>query len=419
PLEEAAIAEYLRGRFGELAFPEALPTTLARRTDGNPLFIVNLVDDLVRQGAVTHADGQWLIHTETVTELAERVPETLRQLIERQVERLPAAEQRLLEAASVAGVEFSVAETAAGLQGDTEPLESQCERLAWTGQLLRTAGVAEWPDGTLSGRYRFLHALYHEVLYARVAAARRVQVHRRIAARKEAAYGERAREIAAELAVHFVEGRDYHKAVQYLQHAGKNAVQRSAHQEAVAHFTRGLDILATFPDTPERRQYELALQVALGVPLLRTKGYAAPEVAHAYGRARALCQQLGEQPELFPTLVGLCSFYLVRAELQTARLLAEQCVRLAQHVQESALLVEAHFLLGITLLYSGELTSAQTILEQGSALYDPQAHGALMVHYGQDPGVACRAYASVTQWLLGYPEQALGTNRAALALARE
>jgi len=100
-------------------------------------------------------------------------------------------------------------------------------------------------------------------------------------------------------------------------------------------------------------------------------------------------------------------------------MLAEQCLRLAQHVQDSALVVEAHFLLGITLLYSGELTSAQAILEQGSALYDPQAHGSLMLHYGQDPGVACRAYASLPRWLLGYPEQALGKNRAALSLARE
>src|SRR5262245_9912924 len=155
PLGEAAIADYLRGRFGELALPEELTTALARRTDGNPLFVVNVVDDLVRQGAVTEAAGQWIIREEKVMELAERVPDTLRQLIEQQVERLSAAEQRLLEAASVAGVEFAVAEAAAGLQDDMETLESQCERLARTGQLLQTEGVAEWPDGTLSGRYSF------------------------------------------------------------------------------------------------------------------------------------------------------------------------------------------------------------------------------------------------------------------------
>jgi predicted ATPase len=423
PLAEGAIAEYLSERFAGRGTPALLLQDLApllvRRTGGNPLFVVNTVDYFVRQGAVTNEAGHWTLQADKINEVGEGVPDTLRQLIERQVERLCEAEQRLLEAASVAGVEFAVAEAAAGLQDDLETLESQCERLARTGQLLRTEGVAEWPDGTLSGRYSFLHALYHEVVYARVTATPRVQWHRRIAERKEAAYGERAREIAAELAVHFVEGRYYYKAVQYLRHAGENAVRRNAHQEAVAHFTRGLDLLATFPDTPERRKHELALQVALGVPLVRTKGYAAPAVAHAYGRARELCQQIGEQPELFTALVGLCSFYVVRAELQTARMLAEQCLRLAQHVQDPALLVEAHFILGITLFYSGELTSAQAILEQGSAFYDPQAHGSLMLHYGQDPGVACRAYASLTRWLLGYPDQALGKNHDALSLARE
>ena len=117
---------------------------------------------------------------------------------------------------------------------------------------MREAGVAEWPDGTLSGRYSFRHALYHEVVYAQLAEVRRVQLHRRIAERKEAAYGERVGEIAAELAMHFEKGRDLTRAVQYLGKAGETAVRRSAHQEAIAHLTKGLDLLATFPETPER-----------------------------------------------------------------------------------------------------------------------------------------------------------------------
>jgi predicted ATPase len=419
PLREAAIGDYLRGRFGELALPEVANAALVQRTGGNPLFVVNMVDDFVRHGAVTEVGGRWVAQTEHVMKITESVPDTLRQLIERQIERLSEAEQRLLEVASVAGVEFASADVAAGLSTTVEEVERCYERFARTGQWLRSAGFTESPDGTLSGQYSFLHAMYHEVIYARIAEIRRVQLHRRIAACKEVTYSERAKEIAAELAVHFVEGRDYRKGVQYLQEAGKNAVRRGAHREAVAHFTRGLDLLATLPDTPERRQYELALQVALGVPLLRTKGYAAPEVARAYGRARELCQQVGEQPELFTALAGLCSFYLVRAELQTARTLAEQCVCLAQHVQDSALLAEAHFILGVTLFYSGELTAAQAILEQGIAFYDPQAHASLMVAYGQDPGVGCRSYASLAWWVLGYPDQALGKSHDALSLARE
>jgi predicted ATPase/type II secretory pathway predicted ATPase ExeA len=424
PLAEEAIAEYLTRRLnadGETPriAPLQLTPLLHHRTGGNPLFLVNMVDDLIRQGVFVEETGQQTLRADVMKTIGEGIPDTLRQLIERQLERLPEPERRLLEVASVAGVEFAAAEVAAGWQTDAEEIESRCDQLAHTGQWLRVAGTAAWPDGTISGRYSFLHAVRHEVVYAQVAEARRVQLHRSIAARKEMAYGERVGEIAAELATHFVEGRYYHKAVQYLHQAGKNAVRRSAHQEAVAHFTRGLDLLATFPDTLERKQYELGLQAALGVPLLRTKGYAAPEVAHAYGRARELCQQLGEQPELFTALAGLCSFYLVRAELQTARGLAEQCLRLAQRAQDSALLVEAHFILGVTLFYSGELMAAHAILEQGRVLYDPQTHSSLTLIYGQDPGVGCGSYASLASWFLGYPDQALGKSLDTLSWARE
>src|SRR5262249_4932284 len=279
-----------------------------------PLFVVTVAEDLLQQGIVREEAGRWQVHGDQPS-LTASVPDTLRQVIGRQVERLPATAQRLLEVASLVGVEFSAAAVAAGLQAPVEEVDSQCESLARQGQFLQAQGTEEWPDNTLSERYSFQHALYQAVLSERVTETQKVRVHRRVGECKALAFGERAGDIAAELAVHFEAGREYAKAVQYLQQAGKNAVRRSAHQEAITHFTRGLDILATFPDTPERRQHELALQVALGVPLLRTKGYAAPEIAHAYGRARELCQQIGEQPELFTALAGLCGFYLVRAEL--------------------------------------------------------------------------------------------------------
>ena len=256
------------------------------------------------------------------------VPDTLRQLIERQVEQLSKAEQRLLEVASVAGVEFASVEVAAGLHTAVEEVETICERFARAGQWLRMVGFAEWPDGTLSGRYSFLHALYHEVIYARVAEVRRIQLHRHIAARKEAAYGDRTREIAAELAVHFERGREYHKAVQYLQQAGENAMRRSAHHEAIALLAHGIELLNTFPDTLERARQELPLQVALGASLIAAKGYASAEVEHAYSRAYALCQRLGEPSQLFPALWGLWAMYAVRAKNGTALELAKQLLAL-------------------------------------------------------------------------------------------
>jgi len=233
PLAEEAIAEYLAERFTggvKDASPlRDLVPLLARRTGGSPLFVVNTVDYLVQQGAVTEDAGRWTLQAEKVNEVGEDVPDTVRQLIERQVERLSEAEQRLLEVASVAGVEFASVEVAAGLSTAVEEVETICERFARAGQWLRTVGFVEWPDGTLSGRYSFRHALYHEVVYTRVAEVRRLQLHRRIAERKEVAYGERVGEIAAELAVHFEKGRDLTRTVHYLGKAGATAVRRNAH----------------------------------------------------------------------------------------------------------------------------------------------------------------------------------------------
>src|SRR5262249_36455553 len=151
----------------------------------------------------------------------------------------------------------------------------------------------------------FLHALYQEVLYNRLTARRRQRLHQQIGEREEQGYGEQAREIAAELAVHFERGRDYRKGTQYLQHAAENAIPRSANQEAIILLTKGLELLKTLPNTPERTQRELLLQTTLGPALMATKGMAAPEVGSTYTRARELCRQVGDTPQLFLVLLGL------------------------------------------------------------------------------------------------------------------
>jgi predicted ATPase len=205
----------------------------------------------------------------------------------------------------------------------------------------------------------------------------------------------------------------------YWQRAGQRASERSAYVEAIAYLTKGLELLETLPDTPERRQQELTLRVTLGAPLMMTKGYAAPEVERACAQALELCRQLGETPRLFPVLGGLRGFYLARAELQTARELGERLLRLAQRVQHPALLLQAHYALGETLFYLGELVAARAHLEQGSRSYEPQKHRSYSLRAVQHPGVACRANVASVLWLLGYPDQALQRGREALILAQE
>ena len=189
--------------------------------------------------------------------------------------------------------------------------------------------------------------------------------------------------------------------------------------EAVSHLTKGLELLTALPDSVGRAQQELALHIALGPALMATKGYAAPEVERAYARARELCQQVGEPSTRFPALLGLSMFYLIRGDFQTAYELGEQLLSLAQREQDSALLVEAHYVLGTTLFHLGELDPAREHLERGIALYDPQQHRFLAFRYGQDPGVFCLCYMVRILWFLGYSDQALQRSHEALALAQD
>jgi tetratricopeptide (TPR) repeat protein len=351
-----------------------------------------------------------------MVELERWTPESVRQLLARQRERLAPEEQRVLEAASLAGLEFSAATVAAALETAAIPVEDHCGRLAEQQQFLRLAGMSDWPDGTRAARYGFLHALYQEFWHERVSVGQQQQWHLRIGERKEVAYGQRAGEIAAELALHFEQGRDYRKAVHYLQQARENAARRSAYQEVINHFTTGLELLKTLADTPERVQQELTLQLALGDALVAVKGYTVPDVEKTLTRAWKLCQQLGETPQFFPVLLRLWLFYRNRAELQTAHGLAEQLIRLAQSAQDRYLLSLAHWTLGCTLYLLGELTSARPHLEQAITLYDPQQHPRPTVHTA-DPRVNCLSYASWTLWTLGYPDQGLQRSHEALALA--
>src|SRR5262249_29308749 len=235
----------------------------------------------------------------------------------------------------------------------------------------------------------------------------------------EQGYGERVWELAAQLAMHSELARDDWRAVRYRRQAAQNALKLYAYREALAHLTRAQERLDTLPDTSERQQQELALQLTLGLALLATKGYAAPEVQRAYARARELHQQEYPTTQFFPALFGLWTFYFARAECQTAQELAEELLALANQAGETALRLEAHQSLGATLWHRGEFPQAQQHLEQSHALYDPQQHHTHTVLYGQDPEVGRLSYMALTLWVRGYPAQALQWSHEALGLAQK
>jgi predicted ATPase len=291
--------------------------------------------------------------------------------------------------------------------------------LAGRQQFLQRLGVVEWPDGTLAARYSFVHALYQQWWHEQVTPLQLQRLHREIGARKEQAYGQRAGDIAAELALHFEQGREYGKAIQYQGTAAQSALLRNAPQEALSHLNAGMQLLETLPETSTRYAQEVQLQMLMGLAWLTTKGYSAPETEAAYARAYELCQRLDETPQLCPILLGLALFSLMRCRVHAAQALAEQCLRMAERVRDSVLLSAVHQLLGSIVFPQGELLRARRHLERALAVYDPHQHQAYMRLYGHDPGVFGSFYLAGVLCLMGYPEQAAAKAEDALALARQ
>jgi predicted ATPase/DNA-binding winged helix-turn-helix (wHTH) protein len=410
-LNHAEVRQHLTTRYPGQMVPETLASVLYQRTEGNPLFLVTLVETLERQGSIWGT-------LRDVDEALRAVPQSVGGLVEQQLGQCRAAERRMLEVASVAGSTFAAAALAASVDEPLEAIEHTCSTLARQGQFLRERGLEEWPDGTVTACYSFRHVLYQQAIYGQIAPGRRRRLHQQIGQQMGAGCGTQVGERAAELAMHFEHGRDYHRAVQYVQQAAENAARRSAPHEVIALLTRGLALLATLPETPARAQQELALQVALGPALQATQGYGAPEVEKVYTRARELCQQGGDTAQFCTVLWGLYAYYLAGAELRAAVELGEQCLALAERTTDAALRMEAHRALGNTLLCQGEFASARAHLEQVRALYDPQQHCFHALAYAGDPGVACLSFIAWTLWFLGYPDQALQSSNQALTLAQ-
>jgi len=220
------------------------------------------------------------------------------------------------------------------------------------------------------------------------------------------------------LAQHYTKAGLSEQAIAHWQQAEQQALQRSANSEAVQHLTTGLALLATLPETPARAQQELNLQITLGPALMATRGRSAPEVEQTYARARALCAQVGDTPQLFATLLGLWGFYESYGALPTAQELGEQLYRLAQHEAAPTPHLQAQTALGSTLFYLGKYAAARTHLEQGIAFIDSTAQRALALRHGTAPGVRCFGMAAHTLWCLGYPAQAVRWSQEALVLAQ-
>jgi predicted ATPase/DNA-binding winged helix-turn-helix (wHTH) protein len=362
------VTAYVAGRLGGPVAPP-LAAFVHARTDGNALFMVNLVEHLVQQGLVRRQAGQWTLREGAAVH---ELPTGLRQLLLRRIEALAPAARRVLEVASVMGDTFVVPAVAAGLEEAVVEVEAVCDALAVQEYMIADSGLCVWPDGTRGGSYRFRHALYQQVLYEQVGATRRAQLHGRIGARLAVGYGGQAGDLAATLALHAERGGEAQQAVQYWQQAGEQAARRNAYHEAAAYLTKGLTVLATLPDSPERTHHELTLLLSLGELLMVAKGLGAPEAGEVYTQAHRICQQVGEPRQLFQVLRGLYRFHGTQAQLHTAGELSQQLLHLAHHQDDINLVLEGHMAMGSVAILRSDLVTARAHLEQSLRLCDSQ-----------------------------------------------
>ena len=395
---------------GGKSLPATVVQHIVEKTDGVPLYVEEMTKAILESGVLREVNGQYELER-SFTSVA--IPATLHDSLMARLDRLGVAKS-VAQLAATLGRQFAYEVLQAVSSLDEATLQRELGRLV-EAELLYQRGMP--PQAT----YLFKHALVQDAAYQSLLRSTRQQYHQRIAQVLEAQFPETVEMQPELLAQHYTAADLAGKAVGYWQRAGERSHAQSAYMEAVAHCTTGTEVLQTLPDTPQRAQQELNLLLTRLEALRIIKGYAAPEVGLGFARARELCRQAGDSPQLFDVLMGLGGgYYGNRGELQTAQELVEQAFTLAQRLHDPVRLIQAHAQLGVESYFLGELVPARTHLEQALTLRGSQPDRALLVA-GRDPSGSLipLAYAAFTLWMLGYPEQALTRLHEMRTLAQE
>jgi Protein kinase domain/AAA ATPase domain len=413
-----AIKSYLAAEFPGEQFPVSFATELHARTEGNPLFLVNLVGYLRDRELIAQQEGHWVLRGDLQSAQIE-LPASIRSMIQRKMAELSEDDQRLLMAASVQGYEFDSEIIAAGISADPADVEDRLAILEKVHFLVRGAGETKFPNRTISCHYRFVHSLYQNAFYSALAPARRRKLSAAVAVALEQHNASEASHIAGELAALFEAARDFQRSSHYFLLAAKNAARLSAHLEAAKLARRGLEQLAGLPDDTERRQQELSLQTTLGASEFLLKGYGVCEVEQIFRRAEQLARHNQQIPQLFVILRGLCFYHGVRGAVSIWRDMCAELTELAEKSDDPGLLLLNYHLVGDLWLWMGDFTKSRELLQKGIDLYCVERDRSLPERFGAyDLLVACKMFLAHDLWYLGYPDQAVATGEEAVQWAR-
>ena len=395
----------------------AFRDTLFRHTKGHALFTIELLRNMQDTGFIRQDEkGRWAAGPELNWDA---LPARIDAVIEERISRLTDRQREVLTIASVEGEEFTAEVIAKMLDtGVRDLVKSLSSELDKRHHLVTAKGIRQLSVKRLS-LYLFQHILFQRYLYNTLDDVERSHLHGETGRILESLYGEQANEIAVALARHFDKGGESVKAIEYYHKAGEKAVKVSANLEAIKHFRRALELLAQLPQSLERDKQEMALQLALTVPLIAAKGFASPELGLAATRALDLCQGFGDTPEVFMALSQLNLFYSTRPEYRKALEIGERTVKLANKLGDPMLKAISLYNTCWPWLNLGNQTRAMELLDQLIEVYDPDKHGYLAYLFGYDLGILSLAFSSWSLWFLGYQDQALTRMEDAIVHARK
>ncbi len=420
PVEE--ITDLVCYRLGVKSLPKAIEEIIISKAGGNPFFSEELAYSMRDLGFIQIKDGECIIVSTNGKIDSRKFPDTIQGVITSRVDRLTPAQQLTIKVASVIGRVFAFRTLK-----DIYPIEADKDFILEHFNILEQLDLTPLERPAPELAYIFKHIITQDVVYNLMLFSQRRQLHYAVANWHEKNHQSDLDQYYSYLAHHFCESIDERnpdvelvwKAIDYLQKAGEQAVSRYVNQEAIGFFKQALELIKLLPESKERIQKELQLELAIGSPIIATKGYAAKEVLEAYSHAQNLCNQLGDNKQLFPALRGLWAFYIGRADYSTAVDLAHQLMFLAEKEKDTAISLEAHRAMGNSVFWRGEFMLAQHHMEEGIKLYTSNTHSTLALLYGQDPDVANRGMQSWPLSLMGYPEQALKRSRESIAEALE
>jgi predicted ATPase len=391
---------------GAKALPDEVAAQIVAKTDGVPLFVEELTKAVLESGLLKDTGERYEL-SGPLPPLA--IPATLHDSLLARLDRL-APVKEVAQIGAAIGREFSHALLAAVADRPAAEWQAALDRLV-SSELVFRRGVP--PEAT----YSFKHALVQDAAYGTLLKSKRQHLHARIAKVLEQQFLEQAEAQPELLAHHFTQAGLSEKAVDYWYRAGRQAMARSATVEAAAQLTQALDLLNGMPVGPDRDHKELDLQIALGAVLIATKGWAAPEVEKAHARARELCTEEAQFPQLLAALSGLFQHHLHWSSKHVALQIAGELLRIAERQGDVAAQAVGHRCLASGLLFNGQLPSAIMHCERVLALYDPAHRSSPIYLAGADPRVACLLFKALILLCQGFPERALAINKEGLAAA--